>query len=117
LEICHDLLRRFEIGLDFLNKVITGDESWVFEYDPDTKGQSAEWHTKSSPLLEKGHMSRSRVKIMIIGFSKAMALCTKNLYLQGRHLITPSTKMSWNEFEKCLASPTGHCTRLGAAKR
>jgi len=29
-----------------------------------------------------------------------MALCTKNLYLQDRQLITPSTKVSWNDFKK-----------------
>jgi hypothetical protein len=23
---------------DFLTRVITGDESWFFEYDPETKG-------------------------------------------------------------------------------
>ena len=33
-------------------------------------------------------------------FSTAVALCTKNLYIQDRQLITPSTKMSWNDFEK-----------------
>ena len=32
-----------------LTKIITGDESWVFAYDPETKMQSAEWHTASSP--------------------------------------------------------------------
>ena len=32
-------------------------------------------------------------------FSTAVALCTKNLYLQDRQLIMPSTKMSWNDFE------------------
>ena len=35
---------------------------------PETKRQSAEWHTKSSPRLKKAHMSRSRVKTMIIVF-------------------------------------------------
>jgi hypothetical protein len=44
-------------------------------------------------------MSRSRVTNMIIVFSTAVALYTKNLYLQYRQLITPSTKISWNDFE------------------
>jgi len=46
LEICQDLLGRHEIELHFLDKVITGDESWVFDYDPETKRQSADWHAK-----------------------------------------------------------------------
>jgi len=32
----------------FLTKIITGDESWVFAYDPEMKLQSSEWHTASS---------------------------------------------------------------------
>jgi len=61
LEICQDLLGRLEIEPNVLDKVITGDESWVFDCDPETKQQREEWHTKSSPLLKKARMSRSRV--------------------------------------------------------
>ena len=53
LEICQDLLGRLEIEPEFLDKVIKGDESWVFAYDPETKQQGAEWHTKISPRLKK----------------------------------------------------------------
>jgi len=42
LKICQDLLGRLKIEPDFLDKVITGDESWVFDYDPETKQQSVE---------------------------------------------------------------------------
>jgi hypothetical protein len=28
---------------DFLSKVITGDESWIYGYDPETKQQSSQW--------------------------------------------------------------------------
>ena len=94
LEICLDLLGRLEIEPDFLDKVITGDESWLFDCDLETKRRSVEWHTKSSPCLKKAFMTRSGVKTMIIVFSTAVALCTKNLYLQDRQLITPSTEMS-----------------------
>ena len=57
LEIFQDLLGRLEIEPNFLDKVITGDESWVFAYDPKTKWQSEEWHTKSSPRPKKARMS------------------------------------------------------------
>jgi hypothetical protein len=63
-----------------LDKVITGDESTMFYYDPETKWQSKEWHMKRSPHPKKTHMSRSRVKTVI--FFTDMALCKKNLYLQ-----------------------------------
>ena len=33
----------------FLDNVVTGEESWTFQYDPETKAQSSEWHTPASP--------------------------------------------------------------------
>ena len=33
----------------FLNKIIMGDETWCFAYDPETKRQSSEWVGETSP--------------------------------------------------------------------
>jgi len=41
--IFQDLLERQD---DILGLVITGDETWVYQYDPETKRQSAQWKTK-----------------------------------------------------------------------
>ena len=67
-----------------LHKVITGDESWVFDYDPETKRQSEEWHTKSSPRPKEARMSRSRVKTMIIVFFDSRAIVHKEFVLPGQ---------------------------------
>jgi len=32
-----------------LGRVITGDETWVYQYDPETKRQSSQWKTANSP--------------------------------------------------------------------
>jgi len=40
--ICQDLL---ETQDDILGRVIKGDETWVYQYDPATKRQSAQWKT------------------------------------------------------------------------
>ena len=40
LEIAQDMLDYVESDSNFLNTVITGDESWVYGYDPETKAQS-----------------------------------------------------------------------------
>ena len=85
----------------------------MFDYDPVTKWQSKEWHKKSSPRPKKTQMSRSRVKTVILVFSTAVALCTKNLYLQDRQLITPSIKMSWNDFENGSSESEGTLHRNG----
>lgn len=68
VEVCQENLNMCESDPQFLNNVITGDESWIFEYDPETKRQSSEWHTPASPRPKKGRMSKSKVKTMLIVF-------------------------------------------------
>jgi len=59
--ICQDLLERQD---DILGHVITGDETWVYHYDPETKWQSAQWKTANSPRPKIFCRSKSRVKKM-----------------------------------------------------
>jgi len=66
--VSRELLDRVTSEPDFLQRVITGDETWVFEYDPTTKRRSSEWHTSQSPRPKKARMSKSRVKSMLIIF-------------------------------------------------
>ena len=51
-----------------LKKVITGDESWVYGYDPETKQQSSQWNCPDEPRPKKARQSRSHVKSMLIFF-------------------------------------------------
>ena len=83
LEICQDLLGRLEIEPNFLHKVITGDESWVFDYDPEAKRQSEEWHTKSSRPKKAG-TSRYKVKTIIIVFSDSRGIVHKEFVPPGQ---------------------------------
>ena len=46
---------------ELFSRVITGDESWILEYDPETKRQSREWHAANSPRPKKARMSKSKV--------------------------------------------------------
>ena len=84
LEICQDLVGRLEIEHFFLHKIITGDESWVFDYDPEAKRQSEEWHTKISPLPKKASMSRSRVKTIISVFFDSRGIEQKEFVPPGQ---------------------------------
>jgi hypothetical protein len=43
---------------DMFDRVITGDETWCFQYDPETKRQSMQWKT-DSPQPKKARMSLS----------------------------------------------------------
>ena len=50
VQVCQDILKQLEITPDLLSRVVTSDESWIFEYDPLTKRQSLEW--KSANLTK-----------------------------------------------------------------
>ena len=43
MDIAQEMLTTFNYDSDLLKKVITGDESWVYGYDIETKAQSYQW--------------------------------------------------------------------------
>ena len=57
-DVCLNLLERIQRDRNFLKNVITDDETWIFEYDPETKRQSKEWHTSASPHPKKARRSK-----------------------------------------------------------
>jgi len=67
-DVCLDLLDRLEREPEFFSRVITGGESWILEYHPETKRQSREWHTANSPRPQKARMSKSKIRSMLICF-------------------------------------------------
>ena len=53
VQVCQDLFDYSENDKEFLSKVITGDESWVYGYNVETKVQSSQWTSKTSPGPKK----------------------------------------------------------------
>ncbi|UYV65929.1 hypothetical protein LAZ67_3005905 [Cordylochernes scorpioides] len=43
LATCEDMMEMTRTNPEWKDKIITGDETWVYGYDPETKPQSAEW--------------------------------------------------------------------------
>ena len=66
--VCLGLLQRIENEPDLSNSIISCDETWVFMYDPETKRQSMQWKSTSSPRPKNARMSRSKFKAMMIVF-------------------------------------------------
>ena len=48
-KICQDLHQRALDDRTFMSRVITGDKTWVYGYDPETKQQSSQWKSLTSP--------------------------------------------------------------------
>jgi len=51
--ICQELRRRVLDDPSFMSRVITGDESWVYGYDPETEQQSSQLKSPGSPRPKK----------------------------------------------------------------
>ena len=73
---CADTLENIENDPDFFLNVITCDETWIFQYDPETKRQSMHWKSLQSPRKKKACMSKSKFKVMMIVFFDIWGLST-----------------------------------------
>jgi len=67
LSISLGLRDRTASDSSFLANVITGDETLVYGYDPETRVQSSQWKSPSSPRAIKARQSRSKIKVVMIG--------------------------------------------------
>ena len=64
-EIAEDMLDCANHDPEFIQTIITGDETWVYGYDPETKFQSSQWKHPESPRPKKARQVRSNVKVML----------------------------------------------------
>ena len=67
--ICQEHLDRdAREGDAFLHRIVTGDESWVSHYEPESKRQSMQWKHPSSPANKKFKTQVSAGKVMLTIF-------------------------------------------------
>jgi len=66
--ICQELCQHAVDDPSFMSRVINGDQSWVYGYDPETKQQSSQWKSPGSSRPKKARQSRSATKSMLIVF-------------------------------------------------
>ena len=65
VNISNALLSKYNAdAIDFDKRIVTGDETWVFQHDPRSKRQSMEWKHCQSPPPVKFRVSRSTKKLM-----------------------------------------------------
>jgi len=75
---------------DFLSRLATMDETWLFHYDPETKQQSMEWRHSGSPRPKKFRVQKFAGKllasifwgqdgILLIGYLPRAKLSTRSI--------------------------------------
>jgi len=80
-----DIIAMDDADNNFFNKIITGDETWCFAYDPETKQQSSEWVGETSPRLKKLKFQRSCIKTMLITFFQLSRLSAQRICTRGKN--------------------------------
>ena len=92
VSVCRDLKQQARYNPNFISNIITGDETWVYGYDPETKQQSSQWKLSNSPRPKK------RKKLAAISspsssffFPTPKALSTRNSYPLVKSLMASFT--------------------------
>ena len=98
VEVSQDMLDSTNSDADFLNTIITGDESWLYGYDPETKSQSSQWKQSSSPRPKMARQVRSNVKVMLTAFFDSRGVV--------HHEYAPQVKQSTKSTTGMPPSPT-----------
>jgi hypothetical protein len=69
VDACQELLKCFEAEVDgFLGRIVTGDETWVHNHQPETKKASKEWRHTSSPKPKRFRTQPSAGRVMLTLF-------------------------------------------------
>ncbi|UYV81600.1 hypothetical protein LAZ67_20001670 [Cordylochernes scorpioides] len=69
---------------NLLQRVITGDEAWVYGYDVETKAQSSQWKLPHEPRPKKARQVRSNVKVLLTVFFDCRGVVHHEFLPQGR---------------------------------
>ena len=80
---CEDILEHLQTEPHLLQRVITGDESWVFKYDLETKRQSLQWKCPLSLRPKKARQLRFKIKLMLIVFFDMRGIVHMEFLPQG----------------------------------
>ena len=71
----------------FWRQLVTGDETWIYQYDPETKKQSKEWLPRGSSAPIKFKSQRSGKKVMATVFWDSEGIILLD-FLEGKRTVT-----------------------------
>ncbi|UYV69373.1 hypothetical protein LAZ67_6003354 [Cordylochernes scorpioides] len=77
LATCENMLEMTRTDPEWKDKIITGDETWVYDYDPETKRQYAEW---------RGQVNEENIAAV-------------------KKLLETDRNITYHQIEECLDSP------------
>lgn len=88
IECAINLLNSLQVDSEnFFRSIVTGDETWIYEYDPESKIQSKEWLPRGSRGPIKFKAERSATKVMATIFWDAEGVILVD-FLENQRTIT-----------------------------
>ncbi|UYV73040.1 hypothetical protein LAZ67_10001648 [Cordylochernes scorpioides] len=84
MNIANEMLDSVLYDPNLLQRVITGDEAWVYGYDVETNAQSSQWKLPHEPRPKKAHQVRSNVKVLLTVFLDCRGVVHHEFFPQGR---------------------------------
>jgi len=103
---CKEMLKKYDRGASKdVHKIVTGDESWIYAYEPETKQQSTVWVFEDEPNPTKVVRGRSTSKQMVACFfGKLVMWRLFRLSNEGRSILSGTPQFvclkSSEKFEK-----------------
>ncbi|UYV78207.1 hypothetical protein LAZ67_16000481 [Cordylochernes scorpioides] len=68
MDVCKNMVEMTRTDPQWMQKIITGDETWVYQYDSETKRQSSQWIERGEPKPKKARFTKSNVKTLLVTF-------------------------------------------------
>jgi hypothetical protein len=98
---------------NFFNKIITGDGTWCFACDPETKQQSSDWVGEASPRTKKLKFRKSRIKTMLIIFFDSQGVVHRQFVAEGTTVNVECYKRVMDRLLKLIqrVRPAAFCSR------
>jgi len=110
LDLCFWHLARYrEEGDNFLQQIVTGYETWIHHYEPESKWQSMQWKHPSSPVAKKCKTQPLAGKLMLTVFWDSQGPILKTYQECGT---TVTSAMDCDMLQREL-KPTIHSKRRG----
>ena len=109
VNVCTELRQLTSNDETFLSRVIAGD-SWVYGYDPETKRQSSQWESLTSPRPKKAGQVESNLKSMIITFFDIKGIVHKEFVPTGQ---TVNSGFYWEVLRRLREEVQRHRPQFG----
>lgn len=68
VDVAKEMICEAKSDPTFIKRIITGDETWVYEYDTQSRHQASEWRSPNEPRPKKPRRFQSKKKAMLTVF-------------------------------------------------